>query len=45
MLNKYYLLEVKDFYNSIDSFHDFIDMYIPQLLDKFEVKSEESIKL
>ena len=39
------LLEIQHFYNSIDSFHDFIDMYIPQLLDKFEVKSEESIKL
>ena len=45
MLNGYYLLEVQDFYKKIASFHDFIDKYIPQLLDKFEVKSEESIKL
>ena len=45
MLNGYYLLEVQDFYKKIASFHDFIDKYIPQLLDKFEIKSEESIKL
>ena len=45
MLDSDSLLEIQYFYNSLDTFHSFIDMYIPNLLDKFDVKSKEGIKL
>ena len=45
MLDSDSLLEIQHFYNNLATFHNFIDMYIPNLLEKFDVKSKEGIKL
>ena len=45
MLDYDSLLEIQHFYNNLATFHNFIDMYIPNLLEKFDVKSKEGIKL
>lgn len=44
MLDSYSLPRLQFYYNNIDSFHSFIDTYIPSLLDKFSLNSEEAVK-
>ena len=44
MLDSDSLSEIQEFYNCIDSFRDFINRYIPNLLNMIEVKSKKLIK-
>ena len=39
------LIEIQNFYNRIDSFHSFVDMYVPNLVEKFnEISNEKDIE-
>lgn len=44
MIDSYSLPRIQFYYNNLDSFHSFIDTYIPSLLDKFSLNSEEAVK-
>lgn len=45
MMDEDSLVEFQGYYNTLDSFHSFVDTYIPDVVSKFDSKSKEGIKL